>query len=59
MPTALKLAISLFVLLVAAGVYRFEQSLANETLARVAAGLGIFMVIAIWIFPETSDEAPE
>ena len=55
MPTALELAILLFVLLVAAGVYRCEQSLANETLAWVAAGLGICMVISIWIFPETSD----
>ena len=37
MPSALKLAFSLSVLLVALGVYRFEQSLANESLARVAA----------------------
>jgi len=59
MPTGLKLAISVLVLLVAGGVYSFEQSLANETLAWVAAGLGIFMVIAIWIFPETSADAPE
>ena len=59
MPSALKLAVSLSVLLVAVGVYRFEQSLANESLARVAAGLWILMVIAIWIFPETSNEALE
>ena len=59
MPSALKLAFSLSVLLVAVGVYRFEQSLANESLAWVAAGLGILMVIAIWIFPETSNEALE
>ena len=59
MPSTLKLTFSLSVLLVALGVYRFEQSLANETLAWVAAGLGIFMVIAIWIFPETSNEALE
>ena len=59
MPSALKLTFSLSVLLVALGVYRFEQSLANESLARVAAGLGILMVIAIWIFPETSNEALE
>ena len=59
MPSALKLAFSLFVLLVAVGVYRFEQSLANESHTPVAAGLGILMVIAIWIFPETLNEAPE
>ena len=47
MPAALKLAISLSVLLVAVGVFRFEPSLANENLARVAAGLGILMVIVI------------
>ncbi len=57
MPSALKLAFSLSVLLVAVGVYRFEQSLANESLAQVVAVLGILMVIAIWIFPETSNEA--
>ncbi|MEC8174648.1 MAG: hypothetical protein VX090_14855 [Pseudomonadota bacterium] len=59
MPSALKLAFSLSVLLVAVGVYRFEQSLANESLAQVVAVLGILMVIAIWIFPETSNEALE
>ena len=59
MPSTLKLASSLSALLVAVGVYRFEQSLANESLARVAAVLGILMVIAIWIFPETSNEALE
>ncbi|MEC8775378.1 MAG: hypothetical protein VXX79_11070 [Pseudomonadota bacterium] len=59
MPSTLKLTFSLSVLLVALGVYRFEQSLANESLARVAAGLGILMVIAIWILPKTSNEALE
>ena len=59
MPSALKLAFSLSVLLVAVGVYRFEQSLANESLAQVVAVLGILMVIAIWISPETSNEALE
>ena len=59
MPPALKLAFSLSVLLIAVGVYRFEHSLGNESLARVAAGLGILMVIAIWIFPETLSEALE
>lgn len=59
MPSTLKLTFSLSVLLVALGVYRFEQSLANESLARVAPGLGILMVIAIWILPKTSNEALE
>ena len=59
MLATLKFAISLSVLLVAVGVYRFEQSPANETHAWIAAGLGILMVIAIWIFPETSDKALE
>ena len=36
-----------------------DEATANESLARVAAGLGILMVIAIWIFPETSNEALE
>ena len=57
MPSALKLAFPLpSFFLVAFGVYRFEQSLANEGLARVAAGLVMLMVIAICIFPETSNE---
>ena len=59
MPSALKLPFSLSFLLVAVGVYRFEQSLANESLARGVAGLGMLMVIAIWIFPETLNEALE
>lgn len=54
MPPKIKLLLSLLVLAVGAGVFAFERSIGNTTPALVAAGLAVFMVIAVWLFPEAS-----
>ena len=54
MPTKIKLAISVLVLAVGAGVWVFERGLGNVTASWVAGGLAVFMVLAIWLFPEVS-----
>jgi len=54
MPPRIKLLLSLLVLAAGAGVFTFEQSFGNTTPAYVAAGLAVFMVIAVWLFPEAS-----
>ena len=54
MPTKIKLAISVLVLAVGAGVWVFECGLGNVTASWVAGGLAVFMVLAIWLFPEVS-----
>ena len=54
MPTKIKLAISVLVLAVGAGAWVFECGLGNVTASWVAGGLAVFMVLAIWLFPEVS-----
>lgn len=56
MPTKIKLLISVLVLAVGAGVHRFEQGLGNMDAAWISAGLAVFMVLAVWAFPETSND---
>jgi len=54
MPTNIKLMLSLVALAVGAGVHYWERSQGNEHLSWVVAGLTVFMVLVMWIFPETS-----
>ena len=54
MQTKIKSAISVLVLAVGAGVWVFERGLGNVTASWVAGGLAVFMVLAIWLFPEVS-----
>ncbi|MBL6931903.1 MAG: hypothetical protein ISR45_03065 [Rhodospirillales bacterium] len=53
MPAGIKAILSLVVLLVGATVYWFDSQAGNEQLGWVSIGLAIFMVLAMWIFPET------
>ncbi|MEQ8603644.1 MAG: hypothetical protein RIB45_10005 [Marivibrio sp.] len=53
MPTKYKLILSVIVLAVAAGAFRLQQSAGFTDTPWVIAGLGVFMVFAIWLFPET------
>ena len=52
MPTNIKLGLSLIALLVGAGVYYWENQASNADLSWMVAGLTVFMVLAMWIFPE-------
>ena len=54
MPTNIKLSVSVLVAVVGAGAYYLETSLAERPdLGLMAAGLAAFMILAMWIFPET------
>lgn len=45
--------LSLVVLAGGASAYWFDKQDGNEQLGLVSAGLAVFMVVAMWIFPET------
>lgn len=52
MPNRVKIILSLLVLAVAAAGYAFQAGLGQEGPKYAVAFLGIFMVIAMWVFPE-------
>ena len=56
MPTNIKLMLSFIALAVGAGTYYWERQAGNEPLSWVVAALAIFMVLAMWIFPETKSK---
>ena len=53
MPSHIKAMISLLVLVVGGVVHWWEKQAGNEHLSWDVAGLAVFMVLAMWIFPET------
>ena len=53
MPANIKLALSLAVLAVGAGAHYWERQQGDEPLSWVIAALAVFMVLAMWLFPET------
>ena len=57
MPTNIKLTISALVAIVGAGAYYMEASMAERfDLGLMAVGLAGFMILAMWIFPETGSK---
>ena len=56
MPTNIKLSLSLVVALVGSGAYLLERYYGDHTVGVVAGSLTLFMIIAMWIFPEASKE---
>lgn len=54
MPTIVKLAISLIVVLVAGAGYALQVHLGQEGPRYAVLFLGGLMVIAMWLFPEVS-----
>jgi len=59
MPANIKLMLSLVALAVGAGVHYWERQQGNEQLSWIVAGLAVFMVLAMWIFPETGSTKGE
>ena len=53
MPVNIKLTISVIVALVGMGAFFLEQRLDEMTVGMVALLLAVFMILSIWIFPET------
>lgn len=52
MPPHLKTLLSLVVLIVGAVVFYFEHQAGAGTVKWVVAFLAVFMVFAMWVFPE-------
>lgn len=52
MPTNVKIIVSLLIILVGVAVFYFTGTGENAAVKWVALGLGVFMAISLWIFPE-------
>lgn len=57
MPKHIKIIVSLFTLLVGAAFHYFENTYGQSSVAMVGAALSVFMVLAMWIFPEAGDKS--
>lgn len=57
MPTHIKIFVSIATLIVGAVFYYFETDYGQAHVAIVGAVLSVFMVLAMWIFPEAGDRA--
>ncbi len=57
MPTHIKIIVSIVTLLVGAAFYHLEGQYGQANVANIAGGLSVFMVLAMWIFPEAGDRA--
>ena len=53
MPVNIKLTISVIVALVGMGAFFLEQRLDEMSVGVVALLLAVFMILSMWIFPET------
>ena len=53
MPSGIKTILSLVVLFVGGVAHWYEKQAGNEQLSWIVAALAVFMVLAMWIFPET------
>jgi hypothetical protein len=56
MPVKIKLGLSLLVVLVAAIASYFQHMLGHDRIQYVVAFLGLFMIFAMWLFPEVKRE---
>ena len=58
MPTNVKIVVSLLIILVGFAVFYFQGETENATVKWVALGLGFFMALSLWIFPEPKTKKP-
>lgn len=56
MPSHIKAIISLLVAAVAAGMFLHENAVGHEANKWIAVGLAVFMVGALWLFPEAKGQ---
>ena len=60
MPVKIKLGLSLLVVVVAAIAFYFQHMLEHDRIQYVVAFLGLFMIFAMWLFPEVKrDESAD
>ncbi len=57
MPVHIKIMVSVLTLLVGAIFYHFESLYGEALVARVGGALSVFMVLAMWIFPEAGGKS--
>ena len=57
MPTHIKIFVSIATLIVGTVFYYFETDYGQARIAIGGAVLSVFMVLAMWIFPEAGDRA--
>ncbi len=57
MPTHIKIIVSIVTLIVGVVFFYFENRLGEANVAKVGIVLSVFMVMAMWIFPEAGDRA--
>jgi membrane protein YdbS with pleckstrin-like domain len=58
MPVKIKLGLSLLVVVVAAIAFYFQHMLEHDRIQYVVAFLGLFMIFAMWLFPEVKRDEP-
>ena len=56
MPVKIKLGLSLIVVLVAAIADYYQHTLGHDRIQYVVVFLGLFMIFAMWLFPEVKRE---
>ncbi|WP_425993236.1 hypothetical protein [Afipia sp. DC4300-2b1] len=56
MPVKIKLVLSLVVIIVAAVAFYVQHTLGHERVQYLVVFLGVFMVFAMWLFPEVKRE---
>ena len=58
MPVKIKLGLSLLVVVVAAIAFYAQHVLGHDRVQYVVAFLGLFMIFAMWLFPEVKRDDP-
>ena len=53
MPSHIKVVLSIVVLCIGFVMYWYEKGNGDEQISWVVIGLAVFMVLAMWVFPET------
>ncbi|MGI9381840.1 MAG: hypothetical protein ACR2PO_01705 [Methyloligellaceae bacterium] len=56
MPNDVKAVLSVIALIVAAAFAYYETTIGNDHLVWVVLGTGVFMVAAMWVFPEAGSK---
>jgi len=52
-PTNIKISVSVIVALVGMGAFFLELQFGNMAVGMVTSLLAVFMILSIWVFPET------
>lgn len=59
MPTYLKIVLTILVAALAAYMYRYETLIGNDPVQYHVAGVGLIMILALWLFPEAGKRPGE